>query len=295
MINPDKFDIIDDTNSILLNEIDNCASVYYSDKYDIVPGIPEDRYDSIFFYVIRNGYNEYSYGKRCRLSMMGPYRLGADGEDLYLSEEDRKELMDILQSVSENGCTVWQNIILSENNERQYSDKKPIPINLSIPDYTKLRPIDIFDNLLFGNLQNKGSRILIRDNRIDERSFNNYHIVVRDDTLGIVSTPNFGNTILYNYFTLEYFSNTILGKQTCRISIDEPSIIACNGDNLVLTKDIIDHLMELLNSKKHIDDKYNIWQILLIYLNEAHRFEDNWIEIPLDLAIPNYYDLIEGE
>ena len=62
---------------------------------------------------------------------------GAEGSTLYIDEEFNlsiKEKEEFINLVSEN----W-NLIISESNEVLIREKeKLIPINLSIPDYTKL-------------------------------------------------------------------------------------------------------------------------------------------------------------
>lgn len=89
----------------------------------------------------------------CRISITEANYIGAEGEDLILNEIEKMMLNNILSSkliipnqinaTQPEDNTIWKGMIFQLNFEHEYCDTeefiwKELPLDLPIPDYTKL-------------------------------------------------------------------------------------------------------------------------------------------------------------
>lgn len=101
----------------------------------------------------------------------------------------------------------------------------------------------------------------------------------------------------YRYLVvLKYISDDIdiTEYNYCRISMIEPVYLNEPGENLKLSKEDIDIIMDVLNKKVSTDNTINYWQYLINCMNNEHDILNEKYYIPTDinLQIPNYYELL---
>lgn len=122
------------------------TNVYRDNELEIVSTPSWGPQHEVYFSVRKyNGIDNRDLGKFCRISMIEPRYIGAEGEDLILSEEDIDKLMLILNSPNRRdfcGYIRNWNYIINHLNEEHEDDEvydwSKIPEDLPIPDYYKL-------------------------------------------------------------------------------------------------------------------------------------------------------------
>ena len=134
-----------------LVEIDtsSMSNIYRDEVYYLFSSPNWGPQHEICFTVIKhyNSNNEDNH-KFCRLSMMEPKYIGAEGEDLILSKEDIDKIISILTSnnyIRPEFNTNWDYMIYHMNWEHQWDEEADmdcgwvnLPADLPIPDYYKL-------------------------------------------------------------------------------------------------------------------------------------------------------------
>ena len=115
-----------------------------------------------------------------------------------------------------------------------------------------------------------------------------FQVTLYDDgELRVLSIPNLSESIIC--------FGIIKNDKYCRLSMKEPSYINAEGEDLVLTKEDIDRLMDILNkpsTSNLFKREYTVWELLISEQNEELRNEiSGWFVG--DLSIPNYYELLK--
>lgn len=101
----------------------------------------------------------------------------------------------------------------------------------------------------------------------------------------------------YRYLVvLKYISDdvNITEYNYCRISMIEPVYLNEPGENLKLSKEDINIIMNILNKNVNTDSVINYWQYLINCMNNEHDILNEKYYVPADinLPIPNYYELL---
>ena len=124
--------------------------------------------------------------------------------------------------------------------------------------------------------------------------------VYRDDNIEIVSTPSWGpqHEVYFSIRKYDGLDDRDNGK-FCRVSILEPKYIGAEGEDLILSKEDIDKIIYILNSPNRRELFGNIrnWEYIINHINEEHSYDEDykWINLPKDLPIPDYYQLLNNE
>ena len=101
------------------------------------------------------------------------------------------------------------------------------------------------------------------------------------------------------------FLNTAISIDTkmCRISLLHPNTIGLDDEDLTLTEDIVNILVKALSMKPKYKNTLNhyantVWESIIEDLNNIHKDYDEDMgiivnEIPMNLSIPDYYQLLK--
>ena len=121
------------------------------------------------------------------------------------------------------------------------------------------------------------------------------------DNLQIISIPNWSSDHILCFGVLK-FPDGVDNYDThkfCRISMMEPKYIGAEGEDLILSKEDIDILMNILTSNNYRNYINTSWDYIIYHNNKEHDcdsdcdMECGWVPIPEDLPIPDYYKLLE--
>lgn len=123
--------------------------------------------------------------------------------------------------------------------------------------------------------------------------------VYKQDNIIIKATPNWSDERIL-CFSVQLFSDRNKDPddfKLCRVSMTEPKYIGAENEELVLNKEQILKIINILENKcTFANDGSTVWQEIIYQINHVHDCDDDpvWELIPEDLPIPNYLELLNN-
>lgn len=110
--------------------------------------------------------------------------------------------------------------------------------------------------------------------------------VYRSDHINIDAVPNWkdNNIIYFRIYNKPYLSDHDI--KFSRISMKDSEYIGAENESYILSKDDKKELNKILR----MNDR-KVWKDIINSINKEHCGEDNWIDISIDLPIPDYNNL----